>query len=71
MELPQLSERKQQMLEAAKAYYTVLGQAKSAKGAKLEALKTELDRLSAPFSDDMAYHAFLEMERLAALKERA
>jgi len=25
----------------------------------------KLDELSAPFSDDMAYHAFLEMQRLS------
>ncbi|WP_252179255.1 AAA family ATPase [Endozoicomonas sp. 4G] len=29
-------------------------------------LKQELDELSAPFSDNVAYHAFLEMERAAS-----
>jgi hypothetical protein len=29
-------------------------------------LKRKLDKLSAPFSDNVAYHAFLEMERIAA-----
>jgi predicted ATP-binding protein involved in virulence len=71
IELPQLSQRKKEMFEAAKQYYSVLEDAKTATGEKLDALKAELDRLSMPFSDDMAYHAFLEMERLAALKEKA
>lgn len=31
-----------------------------------EELKNKLDELSAPFSDDQAYHAFLEMKRIAA-----
>ncbi len=30
-----------------------------------EDLKARLDALSAPFSENVAYHAFLEMERLA------
>lgn len=64
--LPQRSERRQQMYEAARAYYAVLRQAEQASGPELEALKARLDELSAPFSDDVAYHAFLEMERLAA-----
>jgi len=33
---------------------------------QVEALKRRLDELSAPFSDNVAYHAFLEMEREAA-----
>jgi predicted ATP-binding protein involved in virulence len=71
VELPQHSERLQKMYKAAKDYFTVLEQAKNTDSAELERLKTELDRLSMPFSDDVAYHAFLEMERLAALKELA
>jgi len=64
--LPQRSERRQQMYEAAREYYAALRQAENASGPALDALKTRLDELSAPFSDDVAYHAFLEMERLAA-----
>jgi predicted ATP-binding protein involved in virulence len=71
VDLPQMSERKTKMLEAAKKYYELLETAKGAKGKRLENLKQELDKLSAPFSDDMAYHAFLEMERSAALKDNA
>ncbi len=64
--LPQRSERHQKMYKAAQAYYSALRQAEQASGPELDALKTRLDELSAPFSDDVAYHAFLEMERLAA-----
>jgi predicted ATP-binding protein involved in virulence len=71
VEMPQQSYPRLRMLEAAREYYTVLEQAKDAEGEKLEQLKTKLDELSMPFSNDMAYHAFLEMERLAALKEKA
>jgi hypothetical protein len=34
-------------------------------GKQSEKLKTELDELIEPYSDDVAYHAFLKMERLA------
>jgi len=64
--VPQRSRRYQEMYAAAKDYYSVLQEAKQADEPKKQALKTELDRLSAPFSDNVAYHAFLEMERLAA-----
>jgi hypothetical protein len=33
----------------------------------LENLKIELDELIEPYSDDVAYHAFLKMKRLAKL----
>lgn len=66
IDLPQRSERRTQMYEAAKAYYLALNQPRPTDPSALEALKVQLDALSAPFSDDVAYHAFLEMERLAA-----
>ncbi|MDY7230290.1 AAA family ATPase [Hyalangium rubrum] len=66
VELPQRSHRHQEMMVAARAYYEALEEAKSANGRKLAALKRKLDELSAPFSDDVAYHAFLEMQRRAA-----
>jgi predicted ATP-binding protein involved in virulence len=66
VEVPQRSLRYQKMFEAAKEYYRILQEAKGADELKKEALKRKLDELSAPFSDDVAYHAFLEMERLAA-----
>lgn len=62
----QRSERFVKMMEAAKAYYGVLQQAKAADSEEVVALKRKLDELIAPFSDDVAYYAFLEMERMAA-----
>ncbi|WP_129627814.1 AAA family ATPase [Candidatus Oscillochloris fontis] len=63
--LPQRSERYQEMMTAAKEYYHILQQGKQAHPHQLEALKRRLDELT-PFSDNIAYHAFLEMEREAA-----
>lgn len=55
------------MYEVAKKYYQVLERSDSATPEEKELLKAELDELSAPFSEsgDIAYYAFLEMERLA------
>ncbi len=64
--LPSRSQRYQEMYEAAKEYYRVLEQVPAASAEEVGKLKQQLDRLSMPFSDDPAYHAFLEMERLAA-----
>lgn len=64
--LPQRGERHQKMYETAKEYYTLLEQGKEADEGKKQEIKAELDELSAPFSDNVAYHAFLEMERMAA-----
>lgn len=66
VELPQRSDRHQQMYHTAQQYYRLLQQAEGASADQLQQLSQELDRLSAPFSDDIAYHAFLEMERTAA-----
>ncbi len=69
---PQLSEAKQEQLRVAREYYEILEQAKDTDGVKLEQLKNRLDELSKLFSDNTAYHAFLEMKRLAAkLRESA
>jgi hypothetical protein len=66
VDVPQRSERYREMLEAAQEYYRVLQEGKHALPDRLEALKRRLDALAAPFSDNVAYHAFLEMEREAA-----
>ncbi len=66
VETPSRSHRWQAMNDAAKKYYTLLQQAGNATKEEKERLKQELDELSAPFSDNVAYHAFLEMERMAA-----
>lgn len=66
VEVPSRSERYQDMYKAAQDYYRLLQQAKDMPSEQLEPLKLKLDELSAPFSDNVAYHAFLEMERMAA-----
>ena len=70
VEIPQRSARLQKMYDVAKQYYAKLKELKGAPSAELDRLNNELDELSAPFSDNVAYHAFLEMERLAAMAER-
>lgn len=69
--VPQRSHRYQEMFDAAKEYYAVLQEATGANEGRKEDLKRKLDELSAPFSDNMAYHGFLEMERIAAGLGRA
>lgn len=64
--VPQRSERYQQMYEVAQEYYRILQEAKNVEDPQKEQLKQRLDELSAPYSDNVAYHAFLEMERMAA-----
>ena len=64
--IPQRSERYKKMYEVAKEYYKVLQKAQEADESEIERLKQKLDELSAPFSDNVAYYAFLEMERVAA-----
>lgn len=67
--LPSRSLRLQKMFDAATQYYQLLETAKELPEhatAEKEQLKVKLDALVAPFSDDVAYHAFLKMERLAA-----
>lgn len=64
--VPQRGERYQAMYEVAKQYYAVLQNGQTANEEEREELKVRLDKLSAPFSEHVAYHAFLEMERIAA-----
>lgn len=66
VEVPQRSERYRQMFDIAKQYYALLEQGQTADEMQKQHIKMELDRLSAPFSDNIAYYAFLEMKRLAA-----
>lgn len=67
VELPQKSKRYLDMMTAAEAYYTLLREERTDDDAKLVSLKEKLDRLSAPFSDDPAFQAFLKLERMSAL----
>lgn len=61
------NDRHQQMMETAERYYQMLENANNTSPEELEKLKTELDELIEPYSDDVAYHAFLKMKRLAKL----
>lgn len=64
--VPQRSERYQRMYDAATEYYRLLKEGSNASPQEKEHLKQRLDELSAPFSDNPAYSAFLKMERLAS-----
>lgn len=65
VEHPQRSVRWLRMKEAAREYYRVLHERRASAG-EVEQAKLRLDELLAPFMDDPAYVAFLEMERVAA-----
>jgi hypothetical protein len=64
--LPQRGQRYQEMFNAAIAYFALLKEPIAPDEGAKQALKDKLDILSAPFSDNVAYHAFLQMKRLAA-----
>jgi len=59
------SARFRQMVETAAEYYKTLDQVPSASPERIEQLKSRLDELMLPFSDEPAYVAFLEMHREA------
>jgi predicted ATP-binding protein involved in virulence len=63
---PYRSERYQRMARAARQYQRLLRRGESAKPEEREKLRRQLDELIAPFSDNIAYYAFLEAEREAA-----
>jgi predicted ATP-binding protein involved in virulence len=66
---PYRSDRYQRMMETAQKYYKMIQEANGATPEEIERLKVELDELIEPFSDNVAYHAFLKMERAAMLHE--
>jgi len=47
-------------------YYQLLKSADGVDSEEKDRIKNELDALSVPFSDDIGFHAFLEIERIAA-----
>ncbi|MCT7967560.1 AAA family ATPase [Laspinema sp. D1] len=65
VELPQKSERFLKMKAAAKEYYAVLEESQDASPERKEQLKIKLDELEMPYSDNPAYHAYLEIKREA------
>jgi predicted ATP-binding protein involved in virulence len=66
VELPQRSQRFMDMMKAAEEYYKILEGAKRAAPEELERAKERLDKLSLPYSDDAAYQAFLNVQRVAS-----
>jgi predicted ATP-binding protein involved in virulence len=66
VELPQKSERFLKMKAAAKEYYAVLEESQDASPELKEKLKIKLKELEMPYSDNPAYHAYLELKREAA-----
>lgn len=70
IELPQRSHRYQEMYQTAQKYYKLLEELKTAPSEELSRLEDQLNELTAPFSDNVAYHAFLEMERQSARSTR-
>ena len=66
VEIPQQSHRFLEMMRVAEEYYGLLRQSDEADPRRREELKRELDRLSLPYSDEPAYQAFLNQQRIAA-----
>lgn len=62
----QRNKRFKEMYETAKHYYQLLEEANIANDTEIERIKQRLDTLIAPYSDNVAYYAFLEMKRAAA-----
>lgn len=62
----QRSEKLNEMYKVAQEYYKLLQEGKDASDTKLEELKLKLDQLESLYSEDVAYYAFLQMERKAA-----
>ena len=62
IELPQKSERYRQMMDAAEEYFRLLRNSEGSEDALAKA-ERRLNELSAPFSDDPAFHALLRLER--------
>src|SRR5262249_45294453 len=66
VKIPQQSHRFLEMMRVAERYYALLRQSGNADSGHREELRRELDRLSLPYSDEPAFQAFLNQQRLAA-----
>ncbi|MEZ4657876.1 MAG: AAA family ATPase [Caldilineaceae bacterium] len=66
---PEVSPRYREMVQVAKDYLTTLEEAKVEPPEKLAAFKQRLADSIAPYADNPAYQAFLEMKRVVALGE--
>lgn len=67
VDIPQKSKRYLDMMEAAEAYYRKLHEIKDESNTEVMALRSRLDELSIPFSNDPAFAAQLKFERDSVL----
>ncbi|NOV28561.1 AAA family ATPase [Methylomonas sp. ZR1] len=70
VEIPQKSKRYLDMMEAAEAYYRKLHEANNESDMEVMQLRSKLDELSIPFSDDPAFAAQLKFERDSVLASK-
>jgi predicted ATP-binding protein involved in virulence len=61
-----MSREREEMFRVAEEYYKALQEGKQANPERQRQLKQQLDELEAPYMGNVAYHAFLRMERIAA-----
>lgn len=66
---PNVVPRYLHMLDTAREYYRLLESAEPGNAEQLAMLRARLDELTEPFSDEPAYRAFLEVQRVAAFRE--
>ncbi|HEO0719558.1 TPA: hypothetical protein U5E38_004214 [Yersinia enterocolitica] len=69
MNTPEVSHRYTEMKGVAKEYLKTLNEAKTAPEDKLQQYKDRLANSLAPYADNPAFQAFLEMQRVAKLGE--
>ncbi|MEG0261269.1 MAG: AAA family ATPase [Lysinibacillus sp.] len=62
----QRSEKLNQMYKVAQEYYQLINQGVAEDDSNLKDLKNKLDELESLYSDDVAFYAFLKMERAAS-----
>ncbi|WP_445366469.1 AAA family ATPase [Methylomonas sp. BW4-1] len=70
VEIPQKSKRYLDMMEAAEAYYRKLHEVNNESDMEVMQLRSKLDELSIPFSDDPAFAAQLKFERDSVLASK-
>ena len=70
VERPEVSPRYRQMVDVAKNYLTMLDEAAKAPPEKLRAYVERLAADIAPYADNPAFQAFLELKREARLGEK-
>jgi predicted ATP-binding protein involved in virulence len=66
---PQVSVRYESMKGAARTYLEILEEAQTAPKGKLEEYKAKLSEAVAPYADNPAFQAFLEMKRVSKIGE--